>query len=414
MPQPPNPWPLAVALGIGLLLGVDRERHRGEGLRRTPAGVRTFTLVALLGAVSALTGQGVVMAVVGGFVALAALAAYVRSTPEEPGLTTEVALVMAFLLGVLAVQDARLAAGLGVIVTALLSARSWLHTLVREQLTEQEFHDALVFAAAALVVLPLMPDRGMGPFQAFNPFVVWRLVVIVMTINGLGYLALRVTGPRFGLELAGLVSGFVSSVATIAAMGKRSTQDADLSRPAAAGAVLSNVATFIQMMLLIGSTSPATLAALVVPLAMGTVAAIVYGGVFVIRAAKGDAPHHAALGHAFDLRAALALAGLVSIVLFTSAALLAWLGRSGLLVAASLAGLADTRSAAMSVSSLVVAGKVSAGEAVLPILAALSTNTLTKLVVAFATGRREYGLQVGLGLVLVMAAVWGGYFAFGR
>src|SRR5579864_263592 len=124
----------------------------------------------------------------------------------------------AFLLGVLTQSSLTVAAGMAVIVTILLASRETLHRFVADTLTEEEFHDALTLGAAALVILPLVPNVGLGPFQAFNPFTAWRLVVIVMIANASGYIAQRALGPGLGLPLAGFFGGFVSSTATIGAM----------------------------------------------------------------------------------------------------------------------------------------------------------------------------------------------------
>ena len=190
--------PLALALGIGLLLGVERERRKGEGAGRAPAGIRTFALVALLGGLAERVGSAAVIAVPGAFVAVAVVVAYVETDREDPGMTTEVALMVAFLLGVLAQREATGAAAIAVAVALVLAYRERVHYLVRETLSEEEIHDGLLFAAAALIVLPLVPDEGVGPNDALNPSVVWRIVVIVMAVQGFGYIALRMIGPRFG------------------------------------------------------------------------------------------------------------------------------------------------------------------------------------------------------------------------
>lgn len=140
-------WGLVVAAGIGILLGAERERHMGRGPDRGAAGVRTFALAALLGALAARLGSGALVAAVA-FVGVAALLGY-RRRGEDPGLTTEMALVVSVLLGALAVEDAQLAAGVGVGVALLLAGRGRLHRLVRDTLSEQELHDGRMFAAAA-------------------------------------------------------------------------------------------------------------------------------------------------------------------------------------------------------------------------------------------------------------------------
>ncbi len=126
-------------------------------------------------------------------------------------------------------------------------------------LTESELHDALIFAAATLVVLPLVPDRSMGPYGALNPRSIWLIVILIMAISATGYVAVRMLGAKFGLPIAGLAAGFISSTATIAAMGGRVTKQNDVIAGAVAGAVLSTVATVMQMAIVLGATSLPTL-----------------------------------------------------------------------------------------------------------------------------------------------------------
>jgi hypothetical protein len=190
---------LAVALGIGLLIGAERERRKGMGPQRSAAGLRTFTLASLTGPVSFIAGGGTLLAVTtAGIFGLAALA-YWRRVTDDPGLTTEVALVSATLLGGLAVTRPGLAAGITVAVAILLNARTALHRFARSVLSDDEIRDALIFAAATLIVLPLLPNHPMGPFGALNPHAIWIIVILVMAIGALGHIAVRLAGARFGL-----------------------------------------------------------------------------------------------------------------------------------------------------------------------------------------------------------------------
>ncbi|HTO89096.1 MAG TPA: DUF4010 domain-containing protein [Thermoanaerobaculia bacterium] len=405
---------LAISLAIGLLIGAERERRKGEGRDRAAAGIRTFALASLAGGVSlAFGGEAVLVVSVLVVGALAAIA-YSRSRAADPGLTTEVALLTTFLLGALAVRQPALAAGLAVAVAILLAARTRLHRFVRTVLTEQELHDALLFGAAALVVLPLTPDRPVGPFGVLNPRTLWKLVVLVMGISASGYVALRLLGPRLGLPLSGLASGFVSSAATIGVMGRRAAQEPRLRRPAVAGAVLSTVATIVQMVVVLAATSAPTLRAMRASLALAGLAAGAYGLLFALRLRHGPADGAAPLGRAFNLKVSVLFAATVAGILLLSAAVNQWLGSRGLLAAVALAGLADTHAAAISAASLAAAGKISPPEAVIPILAGLTTNTVTKAVMAAANGGRRFALETIPGLVLVILAAWGGAFFAGR
>jgi uncharacterized membrane protein (DUF4010 family) len=409
MPIAEETWlRLAIALGIGLLIGIERERRKGEGPARSVAGIRTFAVAALLGAVSLLLGGEILLSVVVCGVLLLAAIGYYRST-EDPGLTTEVALLLTALLGALAMRQPALAAGLGAGVAILLAARSRMHHFARKVLTEGEFNDALMLAAATLVVLPLIPDRYIGPFAAVNPRVAWTIVILMMAIGAAGHIALRLLGPRYGLAVAGFAAGFVSSAATIGSMGERAQQTPALLRAAVAGAVLSTVATVAQMTALLAATSLEVLRAMALPLLFAGVVAVAYGALFMLRTAGEPAPDGGDPGRAFSFRTALLFALSITGVMFVSAAIVAWLGAAGLVPAAAAAGFADAHSIAVSIGSLVAAQKISVAEATVPILIALSTNTITKIALAVINGGGRYALQVVPGLLLTIAAAWLGW-----
>lgn len=401
-------WRLAVALGIGLLMGVERERHKGSGPGRAPAGIRTFALVALLGGICMVIGNMAVLAVALAFVGSAVLIAYALGDRTDPGLTSEVALLTAFLLGALAQREPQIAAGLAVTVTILLAVRSQLHRLVEQVLTEQEIHDGLLFAAAALVVLPLLPHEPVGPYGVLDPFVMWRLVVIVMAIGAAGYISHRMLGSRVGLPLAGFASGFVSSSATIGAMGARAKREPRLLWPAVAAAVLSTVATIVQMVVVVGATSPSALREIAPAMITAGLAAAGYGAIFALRALRDGTEVGAASGRAFEPKTAVIFATTVTAILLVSAALHDWLGNTGLALSTAVAGFADTHSAAISVASLVASGKVSPEDAVIPILAGLTTNSITKAVLAVAAGGPRFARAVWPGIVAVLLAAWAG------
>ncbi|HWO02538.1 MAG TPA: DUF4010 domain-containing protein [Blastocatellia bacterium] len=400
---------LAIALGIGLLIGAERERRKGTGTSRAPAGIRTFALASLVGGLSLAVGGEMLLAVATVGVAALSVVSYKQRSRHDPGFTTAIALVTTVILGALAMRQPSLAAGLSVVVVALLAARTRLHRFVQRVLTEQELHDALLFAAATLVILPLTPDHAVGPLGVLNPRTLWKLAVMVMSISAAGYIALRALGPRFGLPLAGFASGFVSSAATIGSMGARATQEPELLRAAVAGAVLSTVATVVQMAALLFVTDRPTFSAMKFPLLLAGTVAVIYGALFTIRTGGQKSQAEDQKGRAFNLTTALIFAGTVSAILLASAAVNRWLGSAGLVVATGLAGLADTHSAAISVASLAAVQKITATDAVLPILVGLTTNTATKVVVAITTGGRTFALRIVPGLVLVILAAWVGW-----
>lgn len=399
---------LAAALGIGLLIGAERERHKGKGSARSPAGIRTFSVTSLAGATSVMVGGSLVLGVtILGVAALTAIA-YFKSSDSDPGLTTEIALILTALLGGLSVQQPALAAGVAVALAGLLAARTPLHHFVRSVLTEGEVRDALIFAGATLVVLPLLPNQALGPYDALNPRSIWIVVILVMAISAAGYVSVRALGARFGLPIAGFASGFISSTATIGAMGARARKSRGVITAAIAGAALSTVATIIELSLVLAATSMSTLRTLAIPLVCAGVAAVAYGAVFTVRALREREAADPQPGQAFSLPVALLFALILSAMLIASAALREWFGETGVIVAAAASGFVDTHSAAIAVASLVASGKMTPADAVFPILAGFSTNTVSKIIFAWSSGSRAFAFRLIPGLVLVAVAAWAG------
>jgi uncharacterized membrane protein (DUF4010 family) len=403
---------LGAALGIGLLLGSERERHKGTGPTRDAAGVRTFAIASLFGAVGHIVGGPIGVALAVAITAALTLGAYLRQAQEDPGLTSELALIVTCALGGMAQRSPAIAAAIGVAIAVLLVSRGWLHAFVRERLTERELTDAVLLAAAALVVLPFLPDRALDPLGVLNPRVVWTLAVVVMTLNAAGYVAVRALGPTAGLPLAGLAGGFVSSAATIGAMGSRARETPELRRPAVAGAALSSVATVVQLAIVVSITDSTLLRPLWPALVGSGVVALAYGGAFSIRAlrARDSAPETS--GRAFQPKTALVFTATVTGALLLAALLEHWFGATAGIVGVAVSGFADAHSSAVSATTLFTTGAIEPRTAVLAILLAFSTNTVTKIVVAWTTGGSRFAMQVLPGLVLMLGAAWlGGWIA---
>ena len=396
---------LALALGLGLLIGVERERRKGQGPTRQFAGVRSFTLVALLGAVLQLLGQVWLTAVAGGLVAALVVVAYWRDRSADPGVTTEIALFLTFVLGVLAVPYPAIAAGGGVVVAGLLAARGPLQQFATQTLSEQELRSALILAAAALVVLPLTPDQPWPLLAGVNPRQLWQLVVLILAVQAVGDVALRLFGARLGLALSGLVSGFVSSTATIATMGTRARQHPELRTACLAAAWLSTVSTLLLLLLLALMLGGGMLPLLAPLLGAALVTALLLG---LAALRRSTAPQEAdrRQGRAFSLGQALGLA-----LLFTGvAALAAWmqdsLGSLATLLTAAVAGLADAHAASAAAMALAVRGEMTPELLQLAVLLAFSSNTLSKMVMAWVAGGVRYGAPVSAGLLAVVLATW--------
>lgn len=399
---------LSVAVGIGLLVGAERERRKGPDKPRIAAGIRTFALSALAGGVAAALDQPFVFLVVLLLVGGLSLAAYQRKLEREPGLTSEVALLITCLLGALCVTRPAMAAGIGVALVALLAGRDQMHRFVRMALTEAELHDVILFLGVALIALPLAPDRYLGPFDAVNPHGVVRFVVMIMAVGAMGHIGRRLLGSQYGLAVSGLAGGFVSSTATIYSMAQLAARDTSQLRGAAAGAVLSTVATMVQLSLVLWLLLPPLFWMLAWPLALGGAAAGLYALVLLLGSPMqaAVASEDPAQGHAFELQTTFTLAAFVLLVTVVAASLNAWVGAASLVYSAAATGLVDAHSIVASVSALVGSGKLLLADTPWVVFAALTSNTVTKLVIVCYSGSPAYRWRVLPGLLLLMATMW--------
>src|SRR5215469_2375517 len=396
-------WRLLVALGVGLVVGLERERARDAERPRRWAGLRTFALTSLLGGVALQTGSPVVVGIAGTAVVLLALVVAWRAKEPDPGFTTEVALVLVFALGVLSQEAPALAFGAALATSALLALRAHLHGLARKLFSDRELQNALVLGVSAVLVLPLLPDRPVDPYGAISPFDVWKLVVVVMGVSALGALAQHIVRPRAGLTVAGLVSGFVSSAATIASMGRLAATEPKVLPAAVSGATASSVATFVELALLLAASGPVLLGSMAVPLIAGGITALVVAFLFARRAAKAEAPPVRS-GGAFRLVDAVVFAVLVTAISFVAAVVQRRVGSAGVLLTAAVSGLADAHAVAGSVGSLAARSAIPLRDAGLAVLLGLSTNAVTKVVLAATSGPSAYLVRVVAGQVAVLTA----------
>jgi uncharacterized membrane protein (DUF4010 family) len=398
--------PFLVALAIGLLLGFERERSHKRTL---PAGSRSFALLSLLGAVAATFGPWAVITGLAGVTALMALA-YFRTSTEDPGTTTEIAAVVAFLLGALAYGRPGIAVALAVVVVGLLASKSRIHRFARDIVTEVEMEDAIKFFVVAFVVLPLLPNQPMGPYGVLNPAKVWLLVVLLTGIGWLGYVGVRALGAERGLMVTGLAGGFVSASATTASMGRLS-RTAGVRAPLAS-ALAASLATFVQLLIVIGYVDPAVLRRLWPPVLAAALVLFVVAG-YVYRGARRD--NHAAPaadgtpeGRPFALKPALLLAAVLVFALLVGRWGADVLGPRGAVLGAFGAGLADAHAGSVAAASLAAKGDISVSTALLAIAAALGSNLLVKCALAFSSGGRSFGLAFIAGMAaptVVFAAV---------
>jgi uncharacterized membrane protein (DUF4010 family) len=403
---------VAVALGAGLLIGLERERRKGRGADRQAAGLRTFTVAALAGALAQHVSAAMAVVLLAGVALLAGLA-YWRSRSSDPGLTTEVALLTTVLIGILAMVQPALAAGAAVVLAALLAARERLHRFATEWLTQDELHDALLLSALALVWLPLLSAQPLAWLGHMSPRQILQLVVVILLMQAAGHVARRLLGVRAGLALSGLLGGFVSSTATISAMGGMAREGRVAKRVAAAAAVLSMVATWVQVLVMATVVSPALVASLWRFVAVGAVLPVAMGAVLWWGApAVVAAPVAMQIGRALRIREAMMVTGLlVAGAIVVNLALQQ--GTLGLLGGTALAAVADAHAPMASLMAMAADGHLPGVLLQQALLVALLANGVTRGVVAWVSGGPGFAGWVGAALALNLACVGGWLLGWG-
>ena len=390
---------VGIALAAGLLIGLERGWHQRDlpdGHR--VAGLRTFALIGLLGGLSGLLAQrwgAIVLVVVLAVVALLILAGYIVTARMHSvmGLTTAMAAITTFLVGVLAAGGSTLlASAVAVVTVALLQLKRPMHNGIGK-LTESELTSGIQLLLISVVILPVLPDRGFGPFEALNPYKLWWAVVLLALLSFLGFVLMRWFGARRGLTLTALLGGLVSSTATTATLA-RWAKEAPQWRPlAAGGATLACAAMFGRMAVLVAVAAPALGTATVGTLGAMAVTGAAFGAYLTTREHARDLPD-------LSTQNPLKLTAAVQFALFLAAVLLAGrfladrFGDAGLLVTAAISGLVDVDAITLSVGRMVGDGVVGASVAGLAVFLAAAVNQVTKLGLLWALDSRSLALKV--------------------
>lgn len=388
-----------------MLIGIERERNKGTGPSRSPAGMRTFALAGAGGAIAQAIGQPLLVATGAILIVSLISIAYWREHSDDPGVTTEIALFLTYVLGVGAVEHPKLASAAFVVVAVILAGKTRLHNFATKVLTENEIRDGLILAAAALVISPLIPNQQV-PYLAYaNPHHLWRLVVLLMALQAVGYVALRATGAQVGLLVAGFAAGIISSTTTMGAMGARAKAEPTLASTYAAAALCSNIASMALLVPVALTIHPRVLATVWPALLAGAVAGLAFAAIFARQHINAEATD-VKTRSVFSIKQAVGFAALLTVL--TGAITLATdrFGMAAAEIGAALAATVDMQAAIGTLFSLAAGGRLDGSAIMLPLLIAMSTNIGCKMLIAFAAGGAAYGTRTAIGLFATVAAMW--------
>lgn len=406
-----------LALGIGLLIGVQREAVADASEGKLSAGARTFALISLAGYVLALACEQAASGLpfLGGLLVLGVfLALGYRDdlAAGKPGMTTEMAIVVVYGIGGLAFWGhIQLAAALGVAVTALLSLKNEFRSFT-QAVTREDIYAIVKFAAISVIVLPILPNRAYGPaaLQVFNPYKIWLMVVFVSGISFLGYVLIKVIGARRGIGLMGLLGGLASSTAVTLSLSHRSRENDKLSRSFALAILLAWVVMFGRVLLLVLALDPELVASLVLPMGISGVIGAVYC-VYLYFVNVSSETVAVEFSNPFELGPAIRFGAIYGAVLLVSRAAQVYFGDLGVYISSFVSGLLDVDVIALSMVELLQQDQaVALDVATRATVIAAMANTLFKGIFALSVGGPRLRRYLWPGLALMLVAGTGAAF----
>ncbi|WP_193194942.1 MgtC/SapB family protein [Microbulbifer taiwanensis] len=379
----------AIALGLGLLIGLQRERTADR-----LGGIRTYPLIAIFGALAARLGelQSTPWLVPTGLLCMTVLIVLgnlerMRGAQESSGITTEVSALLMYLLGAfLVLGDMAVAVAVGATAAVLLHLKPSMHRFAR-RLPEKDLRAIMQFALISLIILPVLPDRNFGPYDALNPYKIWLLVVLIVGIGLGGYGAYKLVGARAGTLLSGVIGGLISSTATTVSYARRARVEKGVAGMAALVILIASTSMFIRMFVEIAVVAPRLLPKLLPPLGvllLVSVATCAVGYRFVEHR-ENEMPEQ---GNPAELVPALIFAALFALVLLAIAAAREYFGDRGIYVVALISGFTDVDAITLSSANLAGNGTLAPATAWRAMVIATLANLVFKGAAAGALGRR--------------------------
>lgn len=409
--QLPN---LAVALGIGLLVGLERGwTHRSESAGGRVAGWRTFGLIGLLGGVLAMAGPAVGWLLPAGLLGVALFLAlgYWREARPQGGLgiTTEIGAMVTFALGALAGHgEPAVAASVAIVMALLLGFKPEMHDLL-QRIERRELLATLRLLLISVVFLSLLPNRGFGPWEAVNPYDVWRMVVLIAAIGYAGYFAIRLIGPTAGLTVTALLGALVSSTAVTLDLSRRARSERER-RPMLAAAVgLASTVMLVRLLVVAGIVAPALMPHLATALLPAVVAGAAVAAWRLHKAAAEDSGTPGERGNPLDLGGAILMGVIFAAAAFLVQAVQHLVGTAGLYPLAALSGLFDVDAISISLAGGAASGSFPAEVAADAILIAALVNTLMKPAIAGSAGGAGFARALALPIGATVAGGLAGW-----
>jgi uncharacterized membrane protein (DUF4010 family) len=404
---------LVLALFAGLLIGMERQQNAGLETERTEilGGARTHPLVALVGACSMLltrqTGPALLLVILGGFLVFLALSyAHDLRTTGSRGLTSEVAILLTFLLGAFSAagesmlpvhQKIIVVSSVSVVATLLLSVKPKFHALLRKA-TKDDVFATLKFLLVALVVLPQLPNETMGPLAVLNPYKIGLMVVLIAGISFTGYVAIRALGTHQGLGLTGVLGGLASSTAVTLSLSGRAKEEPRLVDSFTMAIVLASSIMFLRVLVTVAILAPGLVPSLAIPLSAMAGGGFVASAILWRQSRLRNAPEGGEIKftNPFELATAFKFAAVFAVVLLAAKAATTYFGNGATYLTGILAGSTDVDAITLSMARLTQTGNIGIPVAVTTILLGVASNTLVKAGMSGVAGGWAFGRRIAL------------------
>ena len=402
---------LGLSLALGLLIGLQKEwqaQGDSDSTGEIASGLRTFGLIGLSGGVAGLLAlETSAWALAVGFAGVLVLTtvSYARHSGKREGIgmTTEFAMLLTYGLGATAMYDHKVvSAAMAVIIAFLLSTKPVLHSMVGK-LSKEELYAALKLLLISVVLLPILPNQGFGPYGGvLNPFEIWWMVVLIAGISFVGYFAMKIGGARHGAVLTGLFGGLASSTATTLTLSRLAKEAGKGVQPLAAGILAACGTMFPRIIAVAWAVNGELGRRLLIPFLVMAAIAYAAAGLLWYRSKDGEETGELDLENPFQLGTALKFGALLVVILLLGKALTNWLDTAGLYLLAGASGITDVDAITLSVSRMST-GDLAIESAMLAILIAAGVNSVVKSGMAFSIGSPKLGLYVGIPLVIAVA-----------
>jgi uncharacterized membrane protein (DUF4010 family) len=401
---------LGLALLMGSLIGLERERNHQESLPHEFGGIRTMALVSVLGFLvySVFSQDSLLFALFTGAYLLLLVASYVMSSYQNKnsGATTEIAGFFAYFIGILVGMDQEFFATIiTLLVVLILYFKAPLHRFAH-QVGKEEFYDTIKFIVVVFVVLPLAPNATFGPLNVLNPYEIWLVVVLISSISFASYVAIKLVGPKKGIGLSGFLGGFISSTAVSMSFSELSKRNEKVVNPFIFAILIASSAMFIRVLLTLSVLNPD-----LVPYVNKPLLGMAFTG-FILCAyywfKKGGQPMKSVsveslrLHSPFQLTSALKFGLFFAAMVFISKFAVTYFGSNGIYLTAFLSGIVDVDAISISMSNLSAMGSISPNTAAIGVTIAAMTNTLSKALIVLFFGSHEVGVRILLSMFFMI------------